>query len=75
MFFVQRAFAHADWLGNAVFNAKLRSLQRTTKHIALFSSLTASYLRKITKKITIIWHCTWLSTWQAGACIADLHSF
>lgn len=50
MFCMQRAFAHADWLENAVFNAKIGILQRTTKHIALFSSLTASYLRKITKK-------------------------
>lgn len=50
MFCMQRAFAHADWLEKAVFNAKIGILQRTTKHIALFSSLTASYLRKITKK-------------------------
>lgn len=50
MFCMQRDFAHADWLENAVFNAKIEILQRTTKHIALFSSLTASYLRKITKK-------------------------
>ena len=50
MFCMQRAFAHADWLENAVFNAKIGILQRTTKHIALFSSLTAFYLRKITKK-------------------------
>jgi hypothetical protein len=46
----QRLSLYADWLENAVFNAKIEILQRTTKHIALFSSLTASYLRKITKK-------------------------
>lgn len=46
----QRLSLYVDWLENAVFNAKIEILQRTTKHIALFSSLTASYLRKITKK-------------------------
>lgn len=50
MFCMQRAFAHADWLEKAIFNAKIGILQRTTKHIALFSPLTAPYLRKITKK-------------------------
>ena len=45
-----KAFAHADWQEKAVFNAKIGILQRTTKHIALFSPLTAPYLRKITKK-------------------------
>ena len=47
---MQRAFAHADWQEKAVFNAKIEILQRTTKHIALFSPLTAPYLRKITEK-------------------------
>ena len=46
----QRLSLYVDWLENAVFNAKIGILQRTTKHIALFSSLTAPYLRKITKK-------------------------
>lgn len=46
----QRLSLYVDWLEKAVFNAKIGILQRTTKHIALFSSLTASYLRKITKK-------------------------
>lgn len=46
----QRLSLYVDWLENAVFNAKIEILQRTTKHIALFSSLTAPYLRKITKK-------------------------
>ena len=50
MFCMQRAFAHVDWLEKAVFNAKIGILQRTTKHIALFSPLTVPYLRKITKK-------------------------
>lgn len=46
----QRLSLYVDWLENAVFNAKIEILQRTTKHIALFSPLTAPYLRKITKK-------------------------
>ena len=46
----QRLSLYVDWLEKAVFNAKIGILQRTTKHIALFSSLTAPYLRKITKK-------------------------
>jgi hypothetical protein len=46
----QRLSLYVDWLENAVFNAKIEILQRTTKHIAIFSPLTAPYLRKITKK-------------------------
>lgn len=46
----QRLSLYVDWLEKAVFNAKIGILQRTTKHIALFSPLTAPYLRKITKK-------------------------
>lgn len=46
----QRLSLYADWLEKAVFNAKIGILQRTTKHIALFSPLTAPYLRKITEK-------------------------
>jgi hypothetical protein len=46
----QRLSLYVDWLENAVFNAKIEILQRTTKHIALFSPLTVPYLRKITKK-------------------------
>ena len=46
----QRLSLYVDWLEKAVFNAKIGILQRTTKHIALFSSLTAPYLRKVTKK-------------------------
>lgn len=46
----QRLSLYVDWLENAVFNAKIEILQRTTKHIAIFSQLTAPYLRKITKK-------------------------
>ena len=46
----QRLSLYVDWLEHAVFNAKIEILQRTTKHIALFSPLTAPYLRKITEK-------------------------
>ena len=46
----QRLSLYVDRLENAVFNAKIEILQRTTKHIAIFSPLTAPYLRKITKK-------------------------
>lgn len=46
----QRLSLYVDRLENAVFNAKIEILQRTTKHIALFSPLTVPYLRKITKK-------------------------
>ena len=46
----QRLSLYVDWMENAVFNAKIEILQRTTKHIALFSPLTVPYLRKITKK-------------------------
>ena len=46
----QRLSLYVDRLENAVFNAKIGILQRTTKHIALFSPLTVPYLRKITKK-------------------------